>query len=255
MTLGSLFAGIGGIDLGFERAGFTPAWQVEIDPFCRKVLEKHWPNVRRHDDVKTFPPEGDWSVDVIAGGFPCQDISNAGNREGIKEGTRSGLWAEFAKIISVVRPRIVVVENVAALLGLGMGRVCGDLARLGFDAEWSIVSACAMGAPHTRERLFIIAYRHEIGRGRVGYGNERANEVCSRFNAWETAPSGQWRDVERWIVQTVETGGQIIPAAERGGMADGVPDRLDRIAACGNSVVPQIAEFIARRILAAEAKS
>src|SRR5687767_562507 len=112
MTFGSLFAGIGGFDLGFERAGMRCEWQVEIDPYCRRVLAKHWPDVRRWDDVRTFPPDGDWGVDVICGGFPCQDISAAGKQAGI-EGERSGLWGEYERIIRVLRPRIVVVENVA----------------------------------------------------------------------------------------------------------------------------------------------
>jgi DNA (cytosine-5)-methyltransferase 1 len=159
LTFGSLFAGVGGFDLGFERAGMRCIWQVEKDKYATKVLAKHWPTVRRWDDVCTFPPEpaADWSCDVICGGFPCQDISNAGKREGI-DGARSGLWREYARIIRVLRPRYVVVENVAALLVRGMDRVLGDLARSGYDAEWSCISCCSMGAPHMRERLFIVAY-------------------------------------------------------------------------------------------------
>src|SRR6187551_321237 len=127
------------------------AWQVEIDPYCRRVLAKHWPDVRRHDDVRTFPPTdaGEWRVDVICGGFPCQDISNAGKRAGI-DGERSGLWAEYARIVRALRPSIVVVENVAALLNRGIERVLGDLAACGFDAEWEVLPAAAAGAPHFR---------------------------------------------------------------------------------------------------------
>lgn len=157
MTFGSLFSGIGGFDLGFERAGLRCAWQVEIDPFCQRVLAKHWPEVPRHGDIKTFPPEGDWSVDIICGGFPCQDISNAGKREGI-DGERSGLWSDMLRVIRVVRPRYVVVENVAALASRGLDRVLGDLAASGFDAEWEVLPAAAFGAPHIRERVFILAY-------------------------------------------------------------------------------------------------
>ncbi len=124
LTFGSLFAGIGGFDLGFERAGLECKWQVEIDPYCQRVLAKHWPEVRRHDDIRTFPPDGsdEWRVDVICGGFPCQDISDAGKRAGI-DGERSGLWAEYARILGAIRPRFAVVENVAALLDNGMGSV------------------------------------------------------------------------------------------------------------------------------------
>lgn len=170
-TVGSLFSGIGGFDLGFEQAGFDVKWQVEIDPFCRRVLAKHWPDVRRHDDVKTFPPTKaeDWRVDVIIGGFPCQDVSVAGSRKGIGVGTRSGLWSEFARIVALLRPRFVVVENTPGLLApfrhkgkfvapAAIGRVLGELSEMGLDAEWAVVPASAFGAPHRRERVFIVAY-------------------------------------------------------------------------------------------------
>lgn len=158
MRFGSLFCGIGGFDLGLERAGMQCAWQVEIDPYAQKVLAKHWPEVRRHADVCTFPPEeGDWEVDVICGGFPCQDISYAGKGAGLT-GARSGLWYEFARIIGQLRPRYVIVENVSALLTRGMGEVLGTLASLGYDAEWHVIPASAVGAPHRRDRVWIVAY-------------------------------------------------------------------------------------------------
>lgn len=160
MTFGSLFAGIGGFDLGFERAGMACKWQVEIDPYCQKVLAKHWPNVRRHHDIKTFPTGApqDWKVDCVCGGFPCQDISTAGRGEGIT-GERSGLWSEYARVVGLLRPRFVVVENVPALLFRGMDRVTGDLAAIGYDTQWQTVSAAAVGSPQRRERVFILAYR------------------------------------------------------------------------------------------------
>ena len=158
MRFGSLFCGIGGFDLGLERAGMECAWQVEIDPYAQKVLAKHWPDVRRHADVCTFPPqEGDWQVDVICGGFPCQDISYAGKGAGLA-GERSGLWHQFARIIGEIRPSYVIVENVAALLTRGMGEVLGTLASLGYDAEWHVIPAAAVGAPHRRDRVWIVAY-------------------------------------------------------------------------------------------------
>ena len=167
MKFGSLFCGIGGFDLGLERAGMECAWQVEIDPYAQKVLAKHWPNVRRHADVCTFPPqEGDWQVDVICGGFPCQDISYAGKGAGLA-GERSGLWHQFARIIGDLRPRYVIVENVAALLTRGMGEVLGTLASLGYDAEWHVIPASAVGAPHRRDRVWIVAYAEGIS-GRAG---------------------------------------------------------------------------------------
>lgn len=163
MTLGSLFSGIGGFDLGFERAGYEIKFQVEIDEYCQRVLARHWPDVQRFGDIRTI--ERLPNVDVLCGGFPCQDISHAGKREGI-DGERSGLWSEFVRIIRLVRPRYVVVENVSALLVRGMGRVLGDLSASGYDAEWDCIPACAVGAPHRRDRVWIVAYDHEYG-GRV----------------------------------------------------------------------------------------
>lgn len=244
MTFGSLFAGIGGFDLGFERAGLQCAWQVEIDPYCQRVLAKHWPNVPRHDEIKTFPPpEGDWSVDVICGGFPCQDISNAGKRAGI-DGDRSGLWSEMLRVIRVVRPRYVVVENVAALLGRGMDRVLSDLAERGFDAEWEVLAASDFGAPHIRERAFILAYvdgehggawgaRRSFGSiPRLpisGFSRQPANAVATGIGHWATEPE---------LVRLVH----------------GVPPAVDRLRGLGNAVVPQVAEWIGRRIIEASAQ-
>ena len=155
MTFGELFAGIGGFSLGLERAGMECKWQVEIDPYATAVLKKHWPEVPKHEDVRTFPPQGEWGVDLICGGFPCQDISVAGKGAGLA-GARSGLWHEFARIIRTVRPRWVVIENVPALTARGLVTVLGDLAEIGFDAEWHCIPASAVGAPHRRERIWIV---------------------------------------------------------------------------------------------------
>lgn len=135
---------------------------MEQNEYCRRVLAKHWPGALRFEDVRDVGAHNLPRVDVVCGGFPCQDISNAGKRAGI-EGERSGLWSEYARIIRELRPQYVVVENVAALRIRGLDVVLGDLANLGYDAEWSVLSACAVGAPHTRERLFILAYRDGIG--------------------------------------------------------------------------------------------
>ena len=164
MTFGELFAGIGGFSLGLERAGMTCKWQVEIDPYATAVLKKHWPDVPKHDDVRTFPPTHththtqDFIVDLICGGFPCQDISVAGKGAGLA-GERSGLWNDFARVIRTVRPRWVVIENVPALTARGLGTVLGDLAEIGFDAEWHCIPASAVGAPHRRERIWVIGVR------------------------------------------------------------------------------------------------
>jgi DNA (cytosine-5)-methyltransferase 1 len=157
-TFGSLFAGIGGIDLGLERAGWQCRWQVEIDPFCRHVLEHHWPDVRRYGDIRDLNWNGVERVDLLAGGFPCQPFSVAGQRRG-KDDER-WLWPEFAAAVRALRPRHVLVENVPGLLAGhgGMGNVLGDLAQLGYDAEWDSVPAAAVGAPHLRYRVWIVAH-------------------------------------------------------------------------------------------------
>lgn len=236
LTVGSLFAGIGGIELGLERTGgFKTVWQVEIDEYARRVLEKHWPDVRRWDDVRTFPPEGDWSCDLICGGFPCQDVSFAGPGGGL-DGERSGLWAEYLRIIRLLRPKYVLVENVAALLVRGFGRVLGDLAESGFDAEWQVFRASDFTLPHRRERVFIVANSDEVD-GRKGVGN-----------------------LENWPRQVFTTHHQectpvrVQAADQFVGMDDGVSGRAyrDRGERLGNAVVPQVAQWIGERILEAE---
>ncbi len=168
LSFGSLFTGIGGLDLGLERAGMVCCWQVECDPYANRVLEKHWPRVARYEDVRGIGVRNLEPVDLICGGFPCQDISNAGNRAGI-DGKRSGLWGEFNRIICELRPRYVLVENVSALLGRGLDRVLGDLAASGYDAEWDCIPAAAVGAHHRRDRVFIVGYadgvEHKFVRG------------------------------------------------------------------------------------------
>ena len=285
MTFGSLFAGIGGFDLGFERAGMTCKWQVEIDPYCRRVLAKHWPDVRRHDDVRTFPPTDgtEWRVDVICGGFPCQDISVAGKGVGI-DGARSGLWAEYARIVRTIRPRFVVVENSPALTGRGLYRVLGDLAACGYDAEWDCIPAAAVGAPHRRDRLFIIAYsnsqrrqeQHAPGIAAIPGLDSRSRHAgsdtesigCGTWRAGRTAGTGSREKNAAEVANTTSNRlerffwtqheGNGIRSANSGwwssepGMgrvAHGVSNRMDRIKGLGNAVVPQVAEWIGRRLM------
>jgi DNA (cytosine-5)-methyltransferase 1 len=239
----SLFAGIGGLELGLERAGMTVVGQVEIDPFCRSVLERHWPDVPRHDDVRTAV---EWwesvprpRVDVVCGGYPCQPFSHAGLRVGVSD-ERWG-WPWFADVVRAVRPRYVVVENVAALLRDrdAFGWMLGDLAAFGFNAEWSVLSACAVGAPHTRERLFLVAYPDSVdGAARMGTELQRRRERAlsggdSRTGAW--AHSGD---------------GVMEAASRRDRVANGLAVRM--VAAGGNAVVPQVAEHIGGLIMAAE---
>lgn len=156
-TIGSLFSGIGGLELGLEAAtNACTLWQVEKEPFCREVLAKHYPEATRYDDVCTVGSHNLAPVDVICGGFPCQDLSYAGKGAGLA-GERSGLWREYRRIVGELRPRYVFVENVSALLGRGLGTVLGDLSSLGYDAVWTTLRASDVGAPHRRERLFILA--------------------------------------------------------------------------------------------------
>lgn len=240
----SLFAGIGGFDLGLERTGgFETVAFCEIDPFCQRVLAKHWPGVPIYGDVRellagTLSADG-ITVDVICGGFPCQDISEAGKRAGI-DGERSGLWAEYARLICEIRPGFVIVENVAALLGRGISRVLGDLASLGYDAEWDCVGADALGASQHRQRLWILAY---------------PNNARLQRPVWQGQSSAPrtWRAPAH--CEPLRSGGRYWPPgpsaiADIPRMADGPTDRVDRLKALGNAVVPQIPELIGRAILA-----
>jgi DNA (cytosine-5)-methyltransferase 1 len=238
----SLFAGIGGFDLGLERTGgFNTVAFCEIEPFCQKVLAKHWPKVPCYDDVKTLSRERLTSdgiaIDCIVGGFPCQDISFAGYGEGIADGTRSGLWSEFARLIGELRPQFVIVENVAALLSNGMERVLGDLATIGYDAEWHCIQAYDAGLPHQRSRIWIIAYPKCEGRKRPIADNSIFSGSLQAF----TKPSHNI--AEYWLQVVLDkcglrTGNGVSLAMER-----------RRLKALGNAVVPQIPELIGRAIL------
>ena len=158
------FAGIGGFSYAAHElvGGFETTQFVEIDPFCQKVLKKHFPKVPCHDDIKTFTAYPG-QFDVITGGFPCTDISVAGRREGITKSTRSGLFYELIRVIRLVRPKFVVMENVAAILNNGLDIVLGELSEAGYDAEWSIISASSLGAAHRRSRWWCVAYTNDYG--------------------------------------------------------------------------------------------
>lgn len=227
-TMGSLFAGIGGFDLGFERAGFKTSWQVEIDPYCQKVLAKNFPEAKRFGDIRECGIHNLRPVDVICGGFPCQDISSAGQRAGIT-GPKSSLWGEYRRIIAELRPRFVVIENVADLVIRGLDVVLSDLAALGFDADWTCVTAAGFNAPHIRERFFLVGYPHELG---LSIGNALAMGGSSL--------SAGPRELHPWEENKAQP--------DVSGMAHGIPKRVDRVKCLGNSVVPQISEMIAWRI-------
>lgn len=234
-----MFSGIGGFSIGLERAGMQTVAFCEVDPFCRRVLAKHWPEVKIYEDVSQLTAarlDADGiCVDLICGGFPCQDVSTAGRKAGIAEGTRSGLWSDFARLIREIRPRFVIVENVAGLLVSGMGRVLGDLASLGFDAEWHCIPASAVGSPHQRDRVWIIANAASVGQPEQGRYLESVN----------LAPDA-YREANQ-LVSSFSRGS--LPFVCRG--HDGVPDAVDRLRTLGNAVVPQIPELIGRAIMGA----
>jgi DNA (cytosine-5)-methyltransferase 1 len=260
LTFGSLFAGIGGMDLGLERAGMRCAWQVEIDPYCRRVLERHWPQVPKFNDVRDVGAHNLEPVDLICGGFPCQDVSNAGKRAGLA-GERSGLWSEYARIVCELRPRFVLVENVAALLARGLGTVLGDLAACGYDAEWDCIPAAAVGAPHRRDRLWLVAHPKGFGgalwppkNGRQGRPAGGRADVADADR-----PRLEGRVLHREGARQLLAGARGESLAgiwgaepDVGRVANGVPARVDRLRCLGNAVVPQVAEWIGRRIVAVE---
>jgi DNA (cytosine-5)-methyltransferase 1 len=152
-----LFSGIGGFSLGLERAGMRTVAFCEINPYCQAVLAKHWPGVPVHGDIRQLRGADIGPVDVICGGFPCQDISTAGKGAGLA-GARSGLWSEYRRLIEECQPQWVVIENVSALRSRGLDQVLGEVSALGFDAEWHCIPAAAVGAPHRRDRVWIVAY-------------------------------------------------------------------------------------------------
>ena len=186
LTFGSLFTGIGGFDLGFERAGLRCAWQVEINAPCREVLARHWPDTERYEDVRQIGAENVPAVDLLCGGFPCQDVSVAGRREGLA-GERSGLWREFARLIADLGPRWVVIENVPGLLssngGRDMGTVLGALGQLGYRWAYRVLDAQYYGVAQRRRRVFIVGHS----------GDGRAAEVLfeSASSAWDPAARRQ----------------------------------------------------------------
>jgi DNA (cytosine-5)-methyltransferase 1 len=248
----SLFAGIGGLDLGLERAGMTVVGQVEIDPFCQRVLARHWPEVPRHDDVRTavqwWLGEPRPAVDVVAGGPPCQPASHAGRRLGVAD-PRWG-WPWFLDVVRAVGPRHVVVENPAGILdldkGVPFGWILGELANLRFDAEWSVLSACAMGAPHPRERLFLVANADRVdGQAGLGFGPQLGVPRTRRRSpagVVSGAEARAWRDrVDRAVAS----------AGTDDRNADGLAGRM--VTAGGNAVVPQVAEHIGRLVMGAAA--
>jgi len=265
--------------LGLERTGgFETVAFCEIEPFPQKVLAKHWPGVPIYNDVRTLTADvlarDGIAVDVITGGFPCQDLSVAGKRAGL-DGERSGLWSEIVRLTRDLRPRYLIVENVANLLsgpsekrGGWFGRVLGDLAALGFDAVWDCLPAGNLGAPHERDRVWLVAYPSGSGLEglRSAFGDapqiSDAGSVLARANAAKIEglhglQHGRLRPVFDGVADGPSWGGQQWPKTQPliCRVDDGFPDRVGRTAACGNAVVPQIPELIGRAILEAEGRA
>jgi DNA (cytosine-5)-methyltransferase 1 len=231
VTCGDCFAGIGGMSLGLERAGFTVRWQVEHDPVCGAVLRQHWPAVRHWGNVRSTLATDLDSVDLIAGSPPCQDLSSARtrtHRRGLN-GDDSGLWGEQWRLVDGVRPQWVLVENTPDWRRW-MPYVRADLAHLGYASLPLVVSAGTVGAPHSRPRGFVLAYADPEG--------EPLRAVHAEVERLCAVPADAWRaaDLERAV-----------------GMDDGLPGRMDRLRALGNAVCPQVIEVIGRAILTVEA--
>jgi DNA (cytosine-5)-methyltransferase 1 len=229
------FSGIGGFSLAARWLGGIKTVQfVEREQYCRHVLRKHWPNVPIHDDICTFNP-APGSADIICGGFPCQDISKAGKQAGIEQGTRSGLFYELMRAVRLVGPRYVVLENVAAITSNGLGAVLGELAKAGFDAEWACVRASDLGALHRRDRWWLVAYSIS-NRSKRDLQQEipwqRSIQRVESFRGIENLRSGPAADTPRLLRGT-----------------DGLPNKLDRLRALGNAVVPQVAMIPLARVL------
>lgn len=247
MNVLSLFSGIGGLELGLERAGMTTVGQVEQNPFCQRVLAHHWPEVPRHDDVRTtntwWDTEPRPSIDLVCGGSPCQPFSLAGHQLGTAD--ERWLWPAMADVVRHLRPRYVLVENVAALVrdADAFGWMLGDLAHLGFDAEWAVLPAPDFGAPQAaRERLYLMAYTPGVdgsSRDLLGQGGERGSPLAA--GGLSGLPVAARRESARaWLAAE--------PRVDR--LVDGVPAQVDQLAAYGNAVIPAVAEHIGRLILA-----
>ena len=274
LTVGSLFSGIGGLDLGLERAGMEVIWQSEIDPYACRVLNKHWPKVVNHGNIK----EIDWArverPDVICGGYPCQPFSTAGQRKG--ENDPRHLWPWVRECISVLRPRYAILENVRGHLSLGGTTVIREIANLGYCVEWRLVSAASVGANHRRERIIMLAYPNDTGSGTPGRSMDR-NEPTN-FQEWSEHDT--WNGASRRGTEMADTPSprreafnlqaetdgaenaiyaylrarrlhewwQVEPDIRR--VANGVPARVDRLRGLGNAVVPQVAETVGRIVMA-----
>lgn len=232
LTYGSLFTGVGGFDLGLDRAGMKCNWQVEIDRDCRKVLKKHWPRVKKYKDIKNV--KNLESVDLICGGFPCQPYSIAGKRRGADDDR--ALWPEMFRIIQEARPAWIIGENVPGILSMEIEKVLSDLESIGFDTQPFVIPACAVNAPHRRDRVWIIAYSdsnmRQKERSFPGDNRKTQENKHSRIEPLRLGKSQQF-DHRKCIEK---------------GNNDGISRGMVRRRAIGNAVVPQIPEIFGRMI-------
>jgi len=273
MKVLDLFSGIGGFSLGLERAGHETIAFCEIEPFCREVLKKHWPNVECHSDIKTLDGRKFYgAVDIICGGFPCQDISLAGKGAGLS-GQRSGLWAEYLRIIKQAKPKVVIIENVSALRSRGLEQILRQLSEVGYNVQWHCLPASAIGANHQRDRVWIIAHskseRYELGESYDKGSEESENEGSRKDEGLRVTEFGiksGIQHISNAYSESLERQREIAIRISQelndisysswwktepnvGRVANGVPVRMDRIKSLGNSIVPQIAEIIGRAVI------
>lgn len=262
LTVGSMFSGIGGFDLGFERAGFQVIWQAENDQYASKVLAQHWPNVPNYGDVTKVNWNAVPRPDVLTAGFPCQPVSWMGLNGGRRDSR--WLWSEVVRCLRSLQPEYILLENVPALLARGFEAVLTDLSESGYDAQWNCVPASSAGAPQTRERLFVFAYPQvahpeghpfwpglrestapEVGRGRLG---DSSSQTPSQ---WSTEPD--LGGVAYGVPEVVDAAGRVIvPAKWEQGVKRagyGIPYRVERLRGLGNAVVPQVAEQLGHQIM------
>lgn len=285
-----LFSGIGGFALAADWVGgFETIQFVEQEPFCQKILAQHWPDVPIHDDVCTYNPTIG-IADVVCGGFPCQDISLAGKQAGIEVGTRSGLFYELLRVVCAVRPRFVVLENVAAITSNGLGTVLGELAKAGYDAEWACIPASAVGACHQRNRWWCVAYATRMfshvsanqQQGKPGWTtfpesgdgdradasnadsarspqerNQLSTERAEQYRGLDAIANTSGERLERKKYPQWRIAKQISPNWREYVSEpvirrgdDGLSNRAHRLKALGNAVVPQVAMIPLARVLA-----
>ena len=288
MKILDTFAGIGGFSYAAEKliGGFETTQFIEIDPFCQKVLKKHWPHVPIHDDIRTFTAKPK-EYQVICGGFPCQDISVAGLQKGITEETRSGLFFELMRVIRMVRPQYVVLENVAAILNRGLDIILRELSEAGYDAEWSVIPASSVGACHKRSRWWLVAYTDNNGlpsTEKCGFNAEASDRTQKGQNQSCQSQRGSESSSSRAIQSSTEFTNSYSKGMERRKFTipkelqktaytwqsntphlspewrkyvsksvlcrgdDGLRNRVDRLRSLGNSVVPQCAAIPLQRV-------